>query len=188
MSAVDMRRVKKHCLLALLQTMIRDLAAIAVVAACLIIEPWGTAITLGIVAAIFIYAGRAGFFLLLLTAVTVCVALALVNGSTKERLALGPPLACLAGCFIIYLADVLLSIHHVRKIWRQPAAAHKFRSAEKSRLLGRAVSFREPARSESQRWLYASGNGNGSTGYSHNGHGSNVHEGNEGYSGDRDVM
>ena len=158
-SSVDMRKVKKHCLIALLQTTIRDLTAIAAVATFLAIEPWGTAITLGTVAAITIFAGRARFFVPLMIAGAVCLALALVNGSPSERVSLGTPLACLAVFFIIYLADILLSIRRVRKIWWQPSPRQKSAAQRKRRRSGRALTA-EPATTAG--WLYTSSKGNGS--------------------------
>jgi hypothetical protein len=40
MPAVDMDRVRKNCWITLVQTTIRDMAAIGALAAGLIIEPW----------------------------------------------------------------------------------------------------------------------------------------------------
>ncbi len=157
MSAVNSREVRKHCRIALLQTIIRDIAAIAVLAAGVVIEPWDTPVTLGIVAAIVIFGGRARFFLPLMIAAIVCVALALVKGSPSERISLGTPLGCLAACFIIYLADVLLSVHYVRKIWRQDTSRQKSSSQLKLRRSGRALTA-EPTTTAG--WLYTSGDGN----------------------------
>jgi hypothetical protein len=172
------RMKRAHCLIALLQTVIRDLAALAVVVTCIVIEPWGTLIILGTVAAIIIMVGRTRLSLFLLAVVIACVTLALVNGSANARISLGIPLACLSGCFTIYLADVLLSIHYVRKLWRQPNPQNKSRFVDKSRIPGRTLVFRESARSESQRWLYGNGNGHGGKERGHSAYSNGRHDGN----------
>ena len=45
--------------------------------------------------------------------------LLLFTGIYRGRLFLAVPLICLGACFVVYLADTLLSIHHVRKLWRE---------------------------------------------------------------------
>jgi hypothetical protein len=181
MSAIDMRKVKRNCRISLLQTTIRDLAAVGALTAGLVIEPWGMIITLGIVVAAVVLTRRSRFFLALIILGVVCVALALVNGNRSERISLGIPLACLAACFLVYLSDVLLSMHYVRRIWRQSAGAGKPRSS------GRELIFRTPAKSEYERWLYADSNGRGGNGKRHgagNGkrHGAGNGFGRDGYS------
>ena len=57
-SSVDVRRVRRHCLLAVAQTTVRDLAALAVVAACFRVDPWGIGITLAVLAAAAIFTGH----------------------------------------------------------------------------------------------------------------------------------
>ena len=187
MSSVDVRRVRKHCLLALLQTTVRDLAALAVVAACFRADPWGIGITLAVLAAAAIFTGQGRLFLPVTIAATICLVVAVVRGSPAERASLTVPLACLAICFSIYLLDVLLAIHHVRKILRrQPAGPVK----QEARPPDRTVTFRTPAESEVRRWLYRrgnghNGNGNGhhGNGHDHNGYSGNGHAGN-GHNGD----
>jgi hypothetical protein len=100
-------------------------------------------------------------------AATVCLVVAVVHGSPAERASLTVPLTCLAICFGIYLLDVLLAMHHVRRILRrQPAGPAK----ETARPSDRTVTFRTPAESEVRRWLYGSGNGHDGNGHNGNGH------------------
>jgi hypothetical protein len=173
MLAVDVGKVRKSCWVALVQTTVRDIAAIGALAAGLIIEPWGMIITLGIVAAAVMLTRRSRFFLALIFLGVVCVALALVNGNRTEQISLGTPLACLALGLLVYLADVWLSMCYVRSIWRRSARQEKalaaLRSspvegappADKARLANRRLIPRMPARLEHGLWPYAGRLGDG---------------------------
>jgi hypothetical protein len=119
MSAVDMGEVRKHCRIALLQTVIRDVLAIGFLAASALLEPWGTTVTFGLVTAFIILVGRVRLFSPLIIAVAMGAALAVVTGTPNERISFAVPLISLAACLFIYLADMLLSIYYVRKIWRR---------------------------------------------------------------------
>jgi hypothetical protein len=177
-SSVDVRRVRKHCLLAVLQTTVRDLAALAVVGACFRVDPWGIGITLAVLAAAAIFTGQGRLFLPLTIAATICLVVAVVHGSPAERATLIVPLACVAICFGLYLLDVLLAIHHVRRILRRRPAGQLAQAATPPE---RTVTFRTPAEAEVRRWLYGSGNGhggNGHGGHNGNGHARNGHNGN----------
>jgi hypothetical protein len=179
-SSVDVRRVRRHCLLAVAQTTVRDLAALAVVAACFRVDPWGIGITLAVLAAAAIFTGHGRLFLPVTIAATICLVVAVVHGSPAERASLTVPLACVAICFGIYLLDVLLAIHHVRRILRRQPTGQVRQTA---RPPDRTVTFRTPAESEVRRWLYGSGdgrNGDGHHGSAHNGngHNGNGHAGN----------
>ncbi len=121
-SAVDINEVQKHCRIALWQTWIRDGAAIAVLITSALLEPWGTIITFGLIVAAIVLVGRVRLFSPLTIAAVIGIALGLVTVGSREEISLGVPLICLTGCFLIYLADTTLSVHHVRKIWRQSSA------------------------------------------------------------------
>ncbi len=175
MLAVDVRKVKKSCWVALVQTTVRDIAAIGLLAAGLIIEPWGMIITLGMVVLAIMLTRRSRFYLALIFLGVVCVALAMVNGNRTERISLGTPLAFLALCMLVYLADVWLSMCYVRSIWRrsvrQEKALEALRSSpvegapptDKARLANRRLIPRIPARSE---WPFAGRLGDGRNGTS----------------------
>jgi hypothetical protein len=132
MLGVDVGKVRKSCWVALVQTTVRDVAALGALVVGLIIEPWGMIITLGIVVAAVMLTRRSRFFLALVFLGVVCVALALVNGNRGERISLGTPLACLALCLLVYLADVWLSMHYIRRIWRKSAREEKALAALRS--------------------------------------------------------
>ena len=197
MPAVDMDRVRKNCWITLVQTTIRDMAAIG----ALIIEPWGMITVLVVVAVAVMLTFRSRFFLALIVLGVVCVALALVNGNHSEQISLGTPLACLALCFLAYLADVWLSMYHVRRIWRKSARQEKaaaLRSLPANGSLpasvgpppGRKPIIRTPARFAHRQWPYAgryrtggSGTGGNGTGSSGTGHGADDGNSGNGYSG-----
>jgi hypothetical protein len=174
MLAVDMARVKKNCWIAIAQTTLRDMTAIGALAAGLIVEPWGMIITLAVVAAAVMLIRRSRFFLALVFLGVICVALALVNGNSNERILLGTPLACLALCFLIYLADVWLSMHYVRRIWRRSARQETLAApgsspadgslAEgKARSVARNLTVRTSAESEYRAWPYRGSLGHSGT-------------------------
>jgi hypothetical protein len=192
MLAVDLGKVKKSCWIALVQTTVRDMAAIGALTAGLIIEPWGMIATLGIVVAAVMLTRRSRFFLALIFLGVVCVALALANGSRSERISLGTPLACLALCLLVYLADVWLSMFYVRRIWRKSARQEKVLAAlrsspaegvppaGKARFANRKLILRTAARSEDRRWPNAGRLGDGGNGTSDGAGDGNVDNGNVG--------
>ena len=163
---VDMRRVRKHCLLALVQTIVRDLAALAAVVACFLADQWGTGLTLAILLGAAILAGRSRVFLPLMVAATVGAVVLAVRGTPAVRADLVVPLACLAVCFGIYLLDVLLAIYHVRRLFRQQSPAPQQAPEPEPKL-----NLRMPAETEYRRWR--DGNGHNGNGHAHNGNGHN---------------
>jgi hypothetical protein len=190
MLAVDLGEVKKSCWIALVQSTVRDMAAIGALAAGLIIEPWGLITTLALVVAAVMLTRKSRFFLALIFLGVVCVALALMNGNRSERISLGIPLACLALCLLIYLADVWLSMCYIRRIWRRSARQEKalaaMRSspvegappAGKARFANRKLILRTPGRSEFRQWPYAGRLGDGGKGPSHGADERNARNGN----------
>jgi hypothetical protein len=145
------------------------MAAIGALAAGLIIEPWGMITTVAIVLTAVVLTRRSRFFLALIFLGVVCVALALANGNRSERISLGTPLACLALCLLVYLADVWLSMHYVRRIWRKSARQEKAESALRAFLADGSLSTdneasaglkstgKTPARSGLRQWPYSNG-------------------------------
>ena len=189
MLAVNLSEVRKSCRVALVQTSVRDMAALGALAIGLIIEPWGMVTTLGIVVLAVVLTRRSRFFLALIALGVACLALALVNGSRTERISLGTPLACLALCLLAYLADSWLSMLYIRRIWRRSARQEKALAALRSSpagepaLMGQArfprrrLTLRKPARSEYTQWLYASRPGDGGNGHgAANGNGNGHHD------------
>ena len=118
-SAVHLDEVEKQCRIAFWQTMIRDAAAIAALIISAILQPWGTIVTLGLLVGAVVLVGRVRLFSPATIAVAIGVALALLEAGARRQISLAIPLICLAACFVIYMADILLCAHHVRKIWRR---------------------------------------------------------------------
>jgi hypothetical protein len=117
MPAVNVERVRRHCWAALWQTFFRDAAAVIVIACAALLDPWGTAITLGIILLVILVVGRVRLRSPMVLAVALGVTLALVSDSVRERATFVAPLICLAACFVIYLADILWSVWQVRRLW-----------------------------------------------------------------------
>ena len=120
MSAVHVEGVRAHCRAALWQTLIRDLAAFGAVACAAFLEPWGTAITLGVILLVTLVAGRVRLSSPLVLAVGLGIALALVSDGVREHASFKVPLICLGACFLIYMVDILWSVRQVRRLWRDP--------------------------------------------------------------------
>jgi hypothetical protein len=188
MLGVDVGTVKRSCWVALVQTTVRDMAAIGLLAAGLIIEPWGMITTLGMVVLAVMLTRRSRFFLALIALGVVCVALALVNGNRTERISLGTPLACLALCLLVYLADMWLSMCYIRGIWRRSArqekalAALRSSPAEGAPPAGKA----RPASRKYRQWPYAGRLKDGRHGTNHGTRNGNASDGNGNGSHDPD--
>jgi hypothetical protein len=118
MSAVDIAEVRKQCRIALLQTTVRDILTAAAVIASAVLEPLGTVIVFGLAIAIIIIIGRVRVFSGWTVAAIIAVAVVLFAGVYRRQESLAIPLACLAACFIIFIADNLLSLYQLRKVWR----------------------------------------------------------------------
>ena len=117
MSAVNVEEVRRHCWAALWQTFFRDAAVVIVVACAAFLDPWGTAIALGVILVVIMVAGRVRARSPVVLAIALGVTLALVSDSARERASFAVPLIGLGACFFIYLADILWSIGQVRKLW-----------------------------------------------------------------------
>lgn len=120
-SAVDTNEIRRQCLIALTQTVIRDLATIGVVAASAVLEPAGTAIVLGLAAVAIIIIGRARLFSLWTASAIAAIIFIGFEAVYLDQVSYAAPLAALAACFVIYLTDILLAIKQVRKLWRVAA-------------------------------------------------------------------
>lgn len=118
MSAVDIAEVRRQCRIALLQTMVRDMLTVAAVIASAVLEPLGTAIIFGLAIAIIIIMGRVRVFSGWTFAAIIAVAVVLFTGVYRRQESLAIPLACLAICYIIFMADNLLSFYQLRKVRR----------------------------------------------------------------------
>jgi hypothetical protein len=127
MPAVDTKEVRRQCAIALLQTVIRDLVVVAAVAVSAVLQPWGTVIVFGFAIVVIVLIGRVGWFSWWTIAAVAAGLLLLFTGIYRGRLFLAIPLICLGACFVVYLADTLLSIQHVRRLWRRSASGQESR-------------------------------------------------------------
>jgi hypothetical protein len=162
-SAVHLDEVEKQCRIAFWQTVIRDAAAIAAVIISAILQPWGTIVTLGLLVGAVVLVGRVRLFSPATIAVAIGVTLALFEGGARRQLSLAIPLICLAACFVIYLADILLCAHHVRKIWRRSTPKESPPDLESSISASAVGPLTDTAYQPSPQ-MSANGRGNGRTG------------------------
>ena len=121
MPAVDTTEVRRQCAIALLQTVLRDLAVVAAVAVSAALEPWGTLVVFGFAIVAIALIGRVSLISRTTFAVIAAGVLLLVTGIYRGDWFLAIPLICLGACFVVYLADTLLSIRQVRRLWRRSA-------------------------------------------------------------------
>jgi hypothetical protein len=122
MPAVDTEEVRRQCAIALLQTVIRDLVVVAAVVVSAVLEPWGTLVVFGFAIVVIVLIGRVGWFSWWTIAAFAAGLFLLFTGIYRGQLFLAIPLIFLGVCFAVYLADTLLSIRHVRKLWRRSAS------------------------------------------------------------------
>ena len=142
MPAVDTREVRQQCRIALLQTIVRDLLVVAAVAVSAVLEPWGTALVFGYAIVVIALIGRVRWFSWWTIAAVAAGVLLLFTGIYRGRLFLAIPLVCLGACFVVYLADTLLSIRHLRKLWRRSGRADLDRTDDDLK----ALQVRDPSR------------------------------------------
>jgi hypothetical protein len=122
MSAVDTREVRGQCTIALLQTLIRDVLAIAAVIASALLEPLGTAIVFGLAVAVIILVGRVPLFSPWTAVAVIAVAFVLFMGIDRRQGSFVIPLICLGAFFVVFLADTILSVLHLRNLWHVSSA------------------------------------------------------------------
>jgi hypothetical protein len=123
MSAVDVGTVRKHCWAGLWQTVIRDVAAVAVLVCAGIIDPWGTLAILALIVLAIAAIGRVRFTSPLVIAAILGLALAVSADGLLTGASFTTPLICLLCCFLIFMADTLWSVRRVRRLWRDSSAA-----------------------------------------------------------------
>lgn len=129
MPAVDAGEVRGQCIIALLQTTIRDAAAIAALIISALLEPWGTAIVFGLAVTVIVLIGRIRFFSLWTLAAVVAVVSVLLIAIGRGGAQLDVPLICLGICYAVFLADILLSVHYLRWLWKYSSAGQDSRFA-----------------------------------------------------------
>jgi hypothetical protein len=122
MPAVDLDVVRRNCRAAILQTLLRDIAALGVVTTAIILQPLGTLIVVLLFLVPLMATARrkvppgvpVGIVLAILLAV------AAVNPSPRNLFFV--PLIAFATLFLIATVDLLWSAHRVRGLWRQTSA------------------------------------------------------------------
>lgn len=130
MPAVDTGEVRGQCIIALTQTMIRDATAIAALIISALLEPRGTAIVFGLAMAVIVLIGRVRLFSLWTVAAAAAVASVLLIAIGRGDAQLDIPLICLGICYVVFLGDILLSVHYLRWLWNISSAEQDSRFAD----------------------------------------------------------
>jgi hypothetical protein len=130
MPAVDTGEVRGQCIIALLQTLIRDATAIAALIISALLEPWGTAIVFGLAVTVIVLMGRVRLFSLWTLAAVAAVASVLLIAIGRGDVRFDIPLICLGICYVVFLVDILLSVHYLRWLWKFSSAEQDSRFAD----------------------------------------------------------
>ena len=142
MPAVDTGEVRGQCVIALLQTTIRDAAAIAALIVSALLEPWGTAIVFGLAVVVIVLMGRVRLFSLWTLAAVAAVVAVFLIAIGRGDVRLDVPLICLGICYVVFLVDILLSVHYLRWLWKFSSAEQDSRFSHPARD-GRSASAEE---------------------------------------------
>jgi hypothetical protein len=123
MPGVDVDRVQLHCLVALLQTMLRDSLAVLTLISAVMLDPWGTLISIGLIAAVVAFTGRIRITSPLVIGAGLGLTLALLSSWPHGSDPFTVPLVALAICFLAYVIDGMLARLLLRNVLRQEPAA-----------------------------------------------------------------
>lgn len=115
MAGIPVDRVRRHCRGTLVQTSLRDAAAIATVVTAVLLAPSSTLITVVLIVAVIALARRVRLLSLPVTAAVTGVAVALFWGWRRGQESYAVPLISLGTCFLIYLADIMWSLRQVHR-------------------------------------------------------------------------
>jgi len=129
MPGISVKSVRRHCRLALVQTSLRDAAAIATVATVVFLAPLSTFIVLALIVTAITLIRRIRLtsppVLEALTGVTI----ALFWGWWGRQEPYTAPLISLGICFLIYLGDIIWSLRQIEKLSQKPPPTETLESA-----------------------------------------------------------
>jgi hypothetical protein len=123
MPAVDLRAVHWNCRAAFVQTLLRDVAAVGVLTAAIILQPLGTliAVLLFVVPLMAMTRRNVPAWVPIGIALTILLVVTAVNPTPRNLIV--APLIAFAALFLIATTDIFWSAHRVRRLWRQTSAA-----------------------------------------------------------------
>jgi hypothetical protein len=122
MPGVSIEPVRRHCHAALLQTSLRDAAAIASVIVAAFFAPLSTFVILVLMVAGVALIRRTRLPSAPVIGGATGVAVALIWGWRSTQESYAAPLICLGVCFLIYLGDIAWSLHQIRKLSQKPSS------------------------------------------------------------------
>lgn len=121
MPGVSIEPVRRHCRAALLQTLLRDAAAIASVIITAFLAPLSTFVAVVLIVTAVALIRRARLPSAPVIGGATGVAVALIWGWRSAQESYAAPLICLGVCFLIYLEDIAWSLRQVRKLSQKPS-------------------------------------------------------------------
>lgn len=123
MPGVDLRTVQRHCRIAVVETLLRDIAALGVLTAAGILQPLGTliAVLLFLVPLMATARRKVPSGVPIGIALGILLAVTAVNPSPRNLFF--APLIAFVALLLIASADILWSAHRVCGLWRQTSVA-----------------------------------------------------------------
>jgi hypothetical protein len=119
MPGVQCGEVRRHCRRVLIQTSLRDVAAIAAITAAGLMAPWPTLITLAIILFVMMPSGRIRLSSPVLLILAAIAMIALIFRGSYSGGSITVPLVALVACFTIYLTDNLCARFVIRRLWKR---------------------------------------------------------------------
>jgi hypothetical protein len=122
MPGVSIELVRRHCYAALLQTSLRDAAAIVSIIVTAFLAPLSTLVILILIVTAIALIRRTRLPLAPVIGGATGAAVALIWGWRSTQESYAAPLICLGVCFLIYLGDIAWSLRQVRKLSQKPSS------------------------------------------------------------------
>jgi hypothetical protein len=97
---------------------LRDVIAVTALVIAAMLEPWGTAVSIGLIIAAVVLTGRVRLTSPPVLAVALGVTLALISSEPRGNDQFGAPLIALAICFIVHVIDGMFARLQLRKLLR----------------------------------------------------------------------
>jgi len=123
MPAVDLRAVKRNCWAAIRQTLLRDIAALGVLTAAFIVQPFDTLIAVLLLLALLMAAAERRVPSAVPIGIALAIVLAVIAGNPTPRNSFFVPVIAFAALFLIAAADILWSAHRIRGLWSQTSTS-----------------------------------------------------------------
>ena len=139
MPGISVKSVRRHCRLTLVQTSLRDAAAIATVATVVFLAPLSTFIALALIVTAITLIRRIRLTSPPVLGALTGVTIALFWGWRGRQEPYAAPLISLGICFLIYLGDIIWSLRQIEKLSQKPPPPETLESAAEGITVGLSV-------------------------------------------------